>query len=74
MKSLPNGHAIAPADRRRIKCACGKQARWCEYMRWSCGPGISFFYHCATCWRKPGPGGFNGHKSPKQRAEQPLPT
>lgn len=65
-KKLPMGHSILPRDRKRIRCMlCGKPALWCEYMKWSCGPGISFFYFCGTCWRKPGPCGT----SPKQRAE-----
>jgi hypothetical protein len=77
--TLPNGHPVKPSDRRRIRCHgvtaldhCGKPARWCEYMRWSCravdgSRGVSFFYFCGTCWRKKGPDGT----SPAERAAKP---
>lgn len=42
-----------------VTCMCGsEQARHVERVRWS-GPikGISFFYYCDACWRKPGPYG-----------------
>ena len=79
MTTLPNGHPVRPADRRRIRCHgvvalqdYGEPARWCEHMPWSCKPigggkGISFFYYCGTCWRKKGPDG----RTPQERAMTP---
>jgi hypothetical protein len=66
-RKLPNGHRLTREAGRRIRCRCGKPARFCEYMRWSCGPGISFFYMCEECWRKPGPYG----DTPEERASRP---
>ena len=66
----PSGHVVAPRNRARIRCLCGAPAERCEYMRWSCGPGLSFFYHCSRCWIVEGPDG----RSPRDRAwDRPSP-
>ena len=66
---LPNGHLLASADRKRIRCdhpGCSAHAIACEYMHWSCGPGVSFFNFCETHWRTPGPYG----DTPEERASR----
>jgi hypothetical protein len=62
--ALARGRAVRPSSRRRIRCggvvalaACGKPARWCEYVPWSSRSGVSFFYYCGACWRAVGPDG-----------------
>lgn len=73
---LPSGHVLRPDA--RVQCqgggiatgrpCCTNQARYCEYMRWSCDPkGISFFYYCPDCWTTPSPGDGT---SPQTRANR----
>jgi hypothetical protein len=56
--------------RRTTACFCGAPSRYVEHVRWS-GPtrGISFFYYCAACWRKPGPYGLSPEDRERERRD-----
>jgi hypothetical protein len=66
-KQYPRGHVVTCPG---IECQgsptefCHADATRCEYMYWSCGPGVSFFYYCDRHWVTEGPDG----SSPRDRA------